>query len=174
MWLIVSVEGVSPTLRPVRAGSGEAPLRSSGRPRKRGFEKSAAPPLKLNRERHTKRELGPQSRRESKRAASTRPGCRRGDSLSRSGATPDPAQRAATHSRLRTHTASNVTSAVNPLLKLPHARTARRASPQEMNSDTQNTQAPQTWRTTHARVLRARARLRQLHRQRQVKSSRNG
>ncbi|MET0646238.1 MAG: hypothetical protein ABW208_06425 [Pyrinomonadaceae bacterium] len=43
-----------------------------------------------------------------------------------------------------------------------------------MKSDTHHTQAPTSWRTTHARVLRARARLRQLHRQRQTKSSRNG
>ncbi|HEX8351660.1 MAG TPA: hypothetical protein VF611_01960 [Pyrinomonadaceae bacterium] len=40
-----------------------------------------------------------------------------------------------------------------------------------MKPDTPNTHAPQ-WRTTHARLLRARARLRQLHRQR--RSSRNG
>ncbi|HEX8118738.1 MAG TPA: hypothetical protein VF521_15790 [Pyrinomonadaceae bacterium] len=42
-----------------------------------------------------------------------------------------------------------------------------------MKSETHQTQAPPSWRTTHARVLRARARLRQQHRQRQ-KSSRNG
>ncbi|HEX6183131.1 MAG TPA: hypothetical protein VFZ44_04400 [Pyrinomonadaceae bacterium] len=42
-----------------------------------------------------------------------------------------------------------------------------------MKSDTPNTHAPQL-RTTHARLLRARARLRQIHRQRQFRSSRNG
>ncbi|HEX8687833.1 MAG TPA: hypothetical protein VF654_15095 [Pyrinomonadaceae bacterium] len=41
-----------------------------------------------------------------------------------------------------------------------------------MNSEMHSTNAPQ-WRTTHARVLRARARLRRLHRQRRGKSSRN-
>jgi hypothetical protein len=174
VWLIVSVEGVSPTLRLVRGDAAGTPLRSSGRPRRRGRHEQprAAFETQPRKAHHARAWAAKPTGVE--RFTSTRPGCRRGDSLSRSGANPNPAPHAATHSRLRTHTASARTSAAKPHLKLPRARTARRASPREMKSDTHQTQAPPSWRTTHARVLRARARLRQIHRQRQTKSSRNG
>ncbi|MDQ3744600.1 MAG: hypothetical protein M3444_09485 [Acidobacteriota bacterium] len=48
----------------------------------------------------------------------------------------------------------------------------REPAPRKMNSE-MNTNTPPS-RTTHARVLRARARLRRLHRRRQLNPSRNG
>ena len=173
MYLIVSLEVVPPTLRLAAWG---AAGRLERRPRP---EREAA--VGTGRPRNPTDKGTPRASVGRKAtgvapSGSTRPGYRRGDSLSRSGATSTLTPVPATHPRLRTHTASAQSSAVHPLLKHAPARPTRRergTSPREMKSDTPNTHAPQ-WRTTHARLLRARARLRQLHRQRQVRSSRNG
>ena len=153
------------------------PLLTGARRGRKCLESRRTRPLKLNRQRHTTRERGPQSRRESRTfQVSTWPGCRRGDSLSRSGATPTLTPHAS--DALLPSEEFSVSADFKPLLRRArrsHVRSAehKRKGPPQMNSANANTSTPH-WRTTHARVLRARARLRQLHRTRQGKSSRNG
>lgn len=101
--------------------------------------------------------------------ASTRPGCRRGDSLSRG-------VRAKTHARVRPPAFGSL-SRQRAKVQAPLHSPARRGQPdlRAMNPSELNTHAAPQWRTTHARVLRARRRLRQLHRRlRHAKLSRNG
>ena len=101
--------------------------------------------------------------------ASTRPGCRRGDSLSRG-------VRTRAHARVRPPAFGSLSrqrAKFKPPSTLPRAEA--RPDLRAMNPSELNTHAAPQWRTTHARVLRARRRLRQLHRRlRHAKLSRNG
>ena len=151
-------------------------------PKAASERKAGAPsPLKLNRQRHTTRERGPQSH--GGRVHTREPRLSRvaeGENhLSRSGVTPARRAHETRGGIFLPSEVSNVSArfSLNTLLRRTRwsptfSSRLDRAAPRKMNSE-MNTNTPPS-RTTHARVLRARARLRRLHRRRQLNPSRNG
>ena len=135
--------------------------------RGRAAKAKRPPVLKLNRQGLTKRELGPQSLRESKLQKLRLGRVAEGEILW-----------AAAYAPTRGHVLppSEVSAANAQKFKAPlrSPACARPADLRAMNPAELNTHAAPQWRTTHARVLRARRRLRQLHRRRHAKLSRNG
>ena len=142
--------------------------------------------LKLNRQRHTTRERGPQSQRESARrfaASRTRPGCRRGDgSLARierleGSRTPPPApslkpQKTSSPAALR----RAVKLSPQGHTTVAHRYSARRSRQRSRAANRMKPVTVTPTRTTHVRasqtrIRRVRARLRQLHRRRPSSSN---